>query len=430
MFSTRSPKIISSVFILLCSLFNVTAVHPSPKVDADLICHTNHASECYPRTFHPTNSFQIVHDDQNLPPGLHIRMNLATGVKEAKLNEPEEENVGHAADLVVIDDIPIETHELQDQTRPQHAHPLHPPQFDSSEGALFASRTSTLKSSSISDAETIVPALTDLQDLAHSLHWGVTLTRDSTICHLLLQLLSPSVKISSSALELRSAAALLLGTAIHNNPDALMAALTHFYNDEWPNGPLEAVLLALAHEQLPTILARMVFLLSGLCQDEGQMRKFVDGGGLDLLARLFDAENAGSDERDRLRGKIANFMLDNFLQVDAIATELTNSNQGTKTDITSDEFQSQLDQEDAWVKLETVDEKQANDADLETKRDELRRQLKPWCSLFEISSINMKNKSQMDSTTALALENIHDAHSALEKKLEDCGCSCLQGSQK
>ena len=433
MFPKRLLNIFPCLYLLLCSLFSVIASSSSPIADSDIICHTDRAAECYPRIFQPTTSFQIVHDDQELPPGLHIRMNLTSGVKEAKLNEPDEDSVGHAADLVIIDELPSTAPELEDQTNSQDAHPhshelqdqTNPqdtrlprlPHFDSSEGSLFASGISTLKSSPSSDVETLIPALSDLQDLAHSAHWGLTLTRDSTVCHLLFQLLSPS--LSTSDLELRSAAALLLDTAIHNNPPALTAALSHFYNDEWPTGLLEAVIVALAHEQLPSILTRMVFLLSGLCQDEAQMRKFLDAGGLDLLAKLFDAENAGTDERDRLRGKIANFIFDNFLQIDATTENLGTSNQDIEIDVNAHEFKSHLDKEEPWVKLEAENDKSVNAAESETKQGNLEGDLKRWRHLFEksLTQIEGRSKSETNSMTAGALENIRSAHLALKEKL-------------
>lgn len=416
MFPKRPLSILPSLYLLLCSVLAVTALKPSTKADDDLICHTDRAAECYPRTFQPTTSFQIVHDDQDLPPGLHIRMNLTSGVKDAKLNEPDEDPVGHAADLVIVDDFPNTAHELQDQTNPQDAQTPRAPHFESSEGTLFASGVSTLQSASLSDAETIIPALSDLQDLAHSSYWGVTLARDSTICHILLQLLSPS--ISTSNFELRSAAALLLGTAIHNNPPALTAALTHFYNDEWPNGPLEAVILALAHEQLPSILTRIVFLLSGLCQDEAQMRKFLDAGGLDLLAKLFDAENAGVDERDRLRGKIANFIFDHFLQIDTTTKDFSTLNPDMNIDTNAQDFKSHLDKEDPWVKLEAEGENLASTGELRRGWENLERDLKRWCHLFETSMTKVESikKSEISSMTASALESIQGAHLALKEK--------------
>lgn len=41
--------------------------------------------------FFPTSQWQTVGANQAIPPGLHIRMNLATGLKEAKLLEPEDD---------------------------------------------------------------------------------------------------------------------------------------------------------------------------------------------------------------------------------------------------------------------------------------------------------------------------------------------------
>jgi len=43
-------------------------------------------------TFIPTHEWQVVHDNQAVPAGLHIRMNFQTGVKEAKILDPNEEN--------------------------------------------------------------------------------------------------------------------------------------------------------------------------------------------------------------------------------------------------------------------------------------------------------------------------------------------------
>ena len=42
-------------------------------------------------TFVPTKEWQVVKDGQHIPPGLHVRMDFQTGVKEAKLLEEEGE---------------------------------------------------------------------------------------------------------------------------------------------------------------------------------------------------------------------------------------------------------------------------------------------------------------------------------------------------
>ena len=40
--------------------------------------------------FHPTDQWQVVHGDQPIPAGLHVRMNFQTGVKEAKLMDGDD----------------------------------------------------------------------------------------------------------------------------------------------------------------------------------------------------------------------------------------------------------------------------------------------------------------------------------------------------
>lgn len=304
-------RFVQFLFLLMSLLLSVQAIHPSPIASVDLICHTNHASECYPTIFQPTTNFQTVHDDQTLPLGLHIRMNLATGLKEAKLDELDLDDAKSASDLIVIDD---SGPEFLDQSNLWHEIPIRPSSFDLSEGSAFEHNTNVLKTSSWSDFDTVLSALSNLQDLAHSSYWGQVLVRDPLISRLLFQLLSPSRLSPIASPEIRSAAASLLGTAIHNNRPALSVLLSHFYNSEWPNGPLEAALKALALEQLPSLLTRMVFLISGLSQEENQLKKFVEGKGLELLVRLYDAENIEADKRDKLRRKIANFVFDYSLQ--------------------------------------------------------------------------------------------------------------------
>lgn len=426
MFNSIRTSIVSILYIISCLIF-VQGTIPSPRATTDIICHTNHASECYPRTFQPTLKFQVVHDDQELPPGLHIRMNLATGVKEARLNEPEFEEDQHATGLTIVDDDDDE-HEpqgspgLRDQSNHPHfaLPPTRPPPVDPSEGSVFRSSIDVLDSSSGQDSESSLSALSDLEDLAHSHHWGLTLARDRSTLHLLFNFLRPSISQSASSVEvqIRSATALLLATAIHNNPAALTAALSHFYNDEWPTGPLELVLLALIHDQLPSLLTRMVFLLSALCQDETQLWQFVEAGGLDILAKVFDPDNAGNDEKDRLRGKIANFMLDHLFQIperDCLFKQVPGSD---------------CEPEDSWV---LIDKKLISSIQAQGTTDSVSQKsetshpvadvFSPWCSLFSKSSQAL-SRAEKGTERAIASENIFDAKRSLVRKMNLYGRDC------
>eukprot|EP00731_Ephydatia_muelleri_P021102 Em0013g829a len=51
--------------------------------------------------FIPTNEWQVVDDGQSIPPGLHVRINFETGVKEAKLLDPEDK--GEADHVTTVD---------------------------------------------------------------------------------------------------------------------------------------------------------------------------------------------------------------------------------------------------------------------------------------------------------------------------------------
>lgn len=435
----------------ICFLSFTQANVPSPAASADLICHTSNPAECYPREFVPTDEFQIVHDDQSIPKGLHVRLNLATGVKEAKINVPDlDDSEQHYSDLTVEVPVPDEKEQrsdlialeepeeqlsppsIHDQSSPEHLHPIRPPTFQPEEHSLFADSISVLKSPPNNDLGTQLLALSDLQDLSHSYHWGVTLARDRVISHKIFQLLS----VSSPSPEVRSAAALLLGTAVHNNPDALAAALTHFYNDEWPTGPLEAVLLALVHENLPKMLQRMVFLLSGLCQDPSQLSKFLNFGGLEVLHSIFHKDTLNISSDGKIQAKIANFILDHFLQTDGdtkpLAYKKTVTEPGRTQGMTSDEknldeeakisqeVESKLDGEDPWV-LANEDKEQKHgqeESDMKMQR-EMARVLQPWCSVFPQGMYQAEKAG-----TVNIFADIERAHSALERMLDANGCSC------
>ena len=47
--------------------------------------------------FKATDRWQEIKPGQSIPPGLHVRVDLQTGMKEAKLLSNEEENIGGAS---------------------------------------------------------------------------------------------------------------------------------------------------------------------------------------------------------------------------------------------------------------------------------------------------------------------------------------------
>ncbi|MCJ1357103.1 MAG: hypothetical protein MMC33_007099 [Icmadophila ericetorum] len=422
-------RLFSLITSFLAILFGIEARHPSPSASVDLICHTGHAADCYPRTFQPTTFFQEIHDDQDIPVGLHVRINLETGQKEAKINEESNAGGDQILDVALVerpeDDIEtdrfvsaFQSQLLLQQTDDQGA--IRPPSSDNGEGENFDSSRDILKEASNKpDPNVLLPALDILEDLSHDIYWGLSLVKDAGAVHKLVRLLS----LNGSDYRIKASAALVFGTAIQNNPAALTAALSHCYNDELPNGPMEAVIMALLNEQMPQLLTRFMYLLSALSQDQAQLLKFMKADGMTILINLFDAKNAGLDGKDRIRLKIANFVLDHFLQPDLHLLVKDKNPSTAPTD--SKEVETKLANEDAWEVVSKPEDSAAetsptNIRGVHSKSVQI---IKPWCSAFAQSLSSWKKKNG-HSSVHVEHDGVRDAYVTLQEKLGSYGSTC------
>ncbi|KAK3901587.1 hypothetical protein C8A05DRAFT_34712, partial [Staphylotrichum tortipilum] len=203
---------------------------PSPPADVELICHTDNPAECYPKIFQPTDEFQVVHPDQDLPLGLHVRLNVNTGTREAKINVPDEAVDASLAGLPVDSSVVIVEPDAADQQQQQQPPPLPPnaPAYDAAgkiktpkpgaaggnpgEAGAFYESLTILKKGLDVDA-----ALEMLEDIAHDIYYGLKIVEDRATVHELLCLsTSPSTPPPRARL-----AALALSSALQNNPKAL-----------------------------------------------------------------------------------------------------------------------------------------------------------------------------------------------------------------
>jgi nucleotide exchange factor SIL1 len=431
-------KIYSSFAYLLVLLLSLRKEVLASTSDVEVICHGDNPSECYPKIFQPSEEFQVIHDDQSIPAGLHIRLNMETGVKEAKLNKDEDVEMGTVVndlnvergsnssalalieesvlDAVIVNETDHKDSKSFEELSDAYGLVRQPP-VSSDDGSLFIDNMNVVKAMSTTtpDSAILRPAFEALEELAHDVSWGLHLAKDSVIVHKLATFLSSQTQNDSN---LRAGAALLLGTAIQNNPAALQSALGHFYNDEWPTGPLESVITAMIHEQLPQLITRMVYLLSSLCQDQKQLLRFIEADGLQLLLMQFDAENTGND-RDKLRGKIANFVLDHFLQQESYAV-LHKKQDGKQKKLESSETtaeSSEIEDENSWVVVEKRDGPNAN-----SKPERGNNQLQPWCGALSTAITKWEGKSDASFTSNVA--NMRSVYEALEAKLHESGSSC------
>ncbi|OTB13981.1 hypothetical protein K445DRAFT_368163 [Daldinia sp. EC12] len=218
----------------------------SPSAETELICHTDNHAECYPKVFSATEEFQTVHDDQDLPPGLHVQLDIQTGKKQAKLYNPAEENPaleGLPVDrsVVVVDPEPPEDDEDDDKPRIPSGAPAYEPvgvvkaPKEKNEG--FISALETLKKSSGSGSgsgsggsavrpEELDKALEDLEDLSHGMYYGLQIAEDPDALHALFCLLTARDAAQSArplAQRTDFLASSILASSIRNNQPALRA---------------------------------------------------------------------------------------------------------------------------------------------------------------------------------------------------------------
>ncbi|KAK1449903.1 nucleotide exchange factor SIL1 [Colletotrichum melonis] len=201
---------------------------PSPSAEVELICHTDNPSECYPKIFQPTEEFQLVHDDQELPPGLHVRLNINTGKKEAKINDPTEKNPeleGLPVDrsIVVVDSdeaAPAEAQIPKDAPKYEPVGVVKQPKQES--GEFYTSLEYVKKGPHGSDLP-MDEALEFLEDISHDIYYGLKITETfDTVKSLFCLMIDPKTPApSEGAVPRDQQAAAIISGALQNNPTAL-----------------------------------------------------------------------------------------------------------------------------------------------------------------------------------------------------------------
>ena len=372
-----------AILLLLCALtapasadrsFDIDP-NPSPEAYTSLICPNDNPLDCYPALFQPTIHFQKIRPNQTLPPGLHVRLNLQTGEKEARLNVPEESERDRSEAILVIDNpprtndedpninvnTPLITHNLpqspetalgvveeeekiplhlrlQDASKQaEHARPYTPPRpaapVDANEANLYEATVFIVKEKSLAKVEDDIiydgdfaDALETLTDLAHSMGWGLIICRDAELTTLLLRLIIAEEVYAES--ELRSAALLLLSTAVQNNPDALRALMDNCDTFGGAQGltlkiveMIDAERILFMHDEKEIYVktvARQIFFLSQLCAHQDMMELYplaFDDESVEafpLFWRIFSAPHVKEAGRGiaKFKHRIANLVED------------------------------------------------------------------------------------------------------------------------
>ncbi|KAF7959909.1 hypothetical protein EAE96_001512 [Botrytis aclada] len=297
----------------------------SPSADTELICPTDNQAECYPRIFQPTRDFQIIKPGQDIPPGLHVRLNISSGLKEARLNIPMEgDDVTLELDIpteqamVVIEDAEVETSEDLPPPSDAPAYSGHgkiqPPPPSSSDFESFRTSLASLKGQDAS----LDSALVSLSELSHDIYYGSELMADEEAVSALICLMATE----SSRIEDENdhSASAILSSSLQNNPTAI-GSLSLFHDTVMrPTCPVLhknglSLIPALqkklsASTTSPLSLKSQISALSGLLKSPEIQKSFLEQDGTSYLQSVF---LKSGPQYDVVRKRVVQLLMDNFL---------------------------------------------------------------------------------------------------------------------
>ncbi|RFU34317.1 hypothetical protein B7463_g1965, partial [Scytalidium lignicola] len=309
----------------------------SPRGDTELICPGDNLSECYPKQFQPTEEFQLIREGQDIPPGLHVRLNIWTGEKEARLNIPiegedVESNIPVEQAMVVVPESEQEATDQKIEEKPA-VRGQEPPEYNPA-GKILPPRPDDTELETFQKAMLFVnteghdfdTALDDLSDLSHDIYYGVEIVKDGPVLERLICLLasqSPGHEVEGKKGRDHKAAS-ILSSAIQNNPTALKELTKMQKLVLYPTCDAEKLggakpgdnIIKLLHSQLssehsPAALRAKVSALSGFLKDPSIRDNFITNEGMKLLLSMF---LKGTDYKwSSVKERIANLVTDNFL---------------------------------------------------------------------------------------------------------------------
>ncbi len=304
------------------------AISPANSVssvaDEDLICSSTDETDCYPRIFVPTEQFQVIREGQDIPSGLHVRMDINSGEREARLNVPMEGADSFEESLLeALKDLPTEQSVVvvpqpegeaeQEELKPamRDQVPIAPPVYESA-GKIppppptSGDEISTFQAALIfikSEGRAFDKALDDLSELAHDIYYGLEIAKDAPVMEKLLCLVmgSGSDKFPAKENNRDHKAATILANAVQNNPTALKEIGGLWNMLVYPtcgmelyeaksHGKKDFVSILrnrLGREKDPQTLKAKVSAISGLLKEPVIRQDFLQKGGMEMLLAIF-----------------------------------------------------------------------------------------------------------------------------------------------
>ncbi|KAM0215757.1 hypothetical protein ACHAPA_001809 [Fusarium lateritium] len=311
------------------------ASQPSPNADVELICHTDNAKDCYPKIFQPTDEFQIVHDDQELPHGLHVRLNMSNGKKEAKINVPDEGNPALEGLPVEQAIVVVDQEQTEDTQIPKGAPAYEPigkikePEGEEFVGKPFFTAMKMLKAGETNVGKEFDGALEGMEELSHDIYYGLKVTEDPAVLKALFCMMADSdVAYPADVTPRDHQAAAILGAALQNNAAALKEVTkqwTSLMEAQCPRtskslkdslySPLVPahVPSSINTKTLASTAKAKVGAINGLMKSDIIRGEFLRNDGMKLLLEVLVPQGK---EWETTQRKVGQLVLDTFLDED------------------------------------------------------------------------------------------------------------------
>jgi len=235
------------------------AIKPCP--DGEFLSNDG---RCHPNIFVPTYEYKNFVDGQTVlgDQKIHVQISMATGEKKAKLLDPFEST---ASSIVVKDN---RQNAITSNGAP------HKPIGEMSDNEKFNYYTQQLQNKD-GNSQEVGDALIGLEDLTHETDFGEKLFTKSETLNTLVEFLGP--KWPSYR---RARVAILLGTALQNNPKAQKEA--HKFN------LTNQLLNSLTGEDDPETISRLIYAISASVRGDSMVLKsFIEARGLNALYQVY-----------------------------------------------------------------------------------------------------------------------------------------------
>lgn len=272
----RSVNILLGITLLIVSIYALTIPHSAKS----LICSESDPKDCYPRLFEPSTEWKIIREGQEVPPGLDFKIDIESGVKEAKLldNTPPykaasdsvaiKQEIEKADSKQIISYNSEEVEEDSDIRALKMAVQGAETQIDVKDALEYISNDQT-------DEKVLLSSLDSLTEHSHNLKDGVLISEPEYF-NKLVKIATDESKHTNNVKEMSLR---VIAQALRHNPKALANVDTAFV--------LPKFLAALKTEGNSVLQKRILGVISSIVQDEQNVLTFKQLDGSDVILESF-----------------------------------------------------------------------------------------------------------------------------------------------